>query len=128
LLSRSGTTKRLKRLRPSGAALPSLALACGPLALSSSALLGEIGAVVFAGFALAFRQPLVQVRAARVQIMRAVVRLCRGAVRLFGALARSTGLLRGLDGVVRLLRHPVSVLPAGLTVAGQDIHSLLWTT
>jgi hypothetical protein len=63
-----------------------------------------------------------------VQIMRAVVRLCRGAVRLFGALVRSTGSLRGLVDVVRLLRHPVSVLPAGLTAAVQDIHSLLWTT
>jgi hypothetical protein len=99
----SRTTKRSKPLRPSGTALPSFPFACRALAFSSSPLLGEVGAFVVTRFALALRQPLVEVRASRVQIVRALVCVLGRAVRLFGTLACFAASLCGLAGLIGLL-------------------------
>jgi hypothetical protein len=77
-------------------------LARRALALASRTLLGEVGPVV-AGFALRFRQPLVEVRASRVQIVRALVCVLGRAVRLFGTLACFAASLCGLAGLIGLL-------------------------
>jgi hypothetical protein len=75
-------------------------LARRALAFASRTLLGEVGPVVVAGFALGFRQPLVEVRASRVQVVRALVCLLGRAVRLFGTLAWSAASLAGLIGLL----------------------------
>jgi hypothetical protein len=80
-------------------------LARRALALASRTLLGEVGSVVVAGFALGFRQPLVEVRASRVQIVRALVCVLGRAVRLFGTLACSAASPCGLAGLIGLLGH-----------------------
>jgi hypothetical protein len=80
-------------------------LARGAFALASCPLLGEVGSVVVAGFALGFGQPLVQVRASRVQLVRALVRVLDRAVRLFGTLACPAASLCGLAGLIGLLGH-----------------------